>query len=322
MSRPLIVWAVITTNLSDKKMFRLNRNFLNKTVITRLFSGMILAGLLLFKLPPVISAQTPVFDVVFLVKDATAGLPFIDTLSFPAGNKLIFKILVRNSQPSTVAKDTVIKVSLPTESFVNAPVNLIVFSSNGAVSTAKVALHATTPGGAVLNYVPGSTRVTWDADNNGWLDFSNAVWSDGITSSNGVVLGDLVTCNVNFCVANITFTVESLAGSAQAPVVPVVGESLAQAGPVSPQAQTAAGGQAQASASAGTLPKTGAYELILASFGLAIAVVVGWKLRGFNRLSLKYFVSPFAAKLSQGRQLSFYDLSLNRMLVKKAKTQR
>lgn len=259
------------------------------------------------------AAATPVFNVIFLGRDETAAGLYLDSLSFPAGHRLKFRILVRNDQLGTVATETRLKVSLPQNSFINAPVILTVFSKNGAVATAQVSLNATTSGGASLTYLANSTQVTWAVDGSYPLEFSNTLWPDGIASDSGVVLGDMSGCSITLCKADITFVVDSAQGNAQAGPAPTPTASLTQAGATTPTPTPTP----SATPSAGALPKTGAAEVVLAAIILSVTAIFGLKLRGMGNSPLKRFALPFAIKSHQGRELEPVDLVNNRRLIVK-----
>ncbi len=170
-----------------------------------------------FGLAEPVKAAPPKFDVLFVVRDETERGLFTDTVSFPAGHRLTFRILLRNSQLATIAPETRLKVDLPQGAFTGAPATLIVFATDGTTTQVRVSLNVTTAGGAILSYVPGSTRVTWDVNNDGRREFINSLWADGITSNSGVVLGDMTGCDITFCKAEIRFSVDSAVGNAPAP---------------------------------------------------------------------------------------------------------
>lgn len=265
----------------------------------------------------VLAQNAPTYSVVFGAQDETARGLFLDQLSYPAGHKIKFKIVVYDNYSSSLASGTRVKVDLPDGSFINGPATLTVFSTNGGLASKTVALNTTNLGGAFLTYITGSTKVTWNVDGEGWKEYDNTVWSDGITSDSGVVLGDMPPCRISNCRAEVTFLVDSSLGNspAQAVPTPVVTNTATTAQSTSQGTVNLATSAATTSAQT-SLPKTGPEMILFFTAGLAATAFFGFKLRLVGDLAIKKFALPYAFKSYQGKNLTETDFINNRKLIK------
>src|SRR3990167_1944978 len=155
--------------------------------ITLVVSTMLLVGLFLNLRNA--SATGAHLTLKYLGINNTIGGSWDQSVSVSDGKVVKFYGEIHNDVIGTTANNVKIKATLP---------------SSGGTSTATVSSDNTNTvsdnvtininGGGHLEYIPGSTRVTWDVNGDGVKEFSDTQMPDGIVG-NGIVLGNQKGCN-------------------------------------------------------------------------------------------------------------------------------
>lgn len=161
----------------------------------------ILVGLFLIPLviplsPFSVKAQeAPTLTLVYLAtnnNDPNDG--WVKNVQGDGGDALQFYVEVHNASVNTIAHNLKVKVNLPTANFTQGESTVNVSSLNSQDISEKVNVEVKNAGGGRLEFVPGSTKLTWDQDGDGTKEFNEQVMQDGIANG-GLNLGDLRGCN-------------------------------------------------------------------------------------------------------------------------------
>lgn len=134
------------------------------------------------------SAISPNMTVLYLVNNETAGGGFGKSTNVSAGQTIQLTQDIHNTVVGSTANNVQIKVSLPSGT---GSSTATVFTDNAGNVSDSVSLNVS---GGNLQYIPGSTRVTWDKNGDGIKEFNNTPVADGITTS-GLTLGNQSGCN-------------------------------------------------------------------------------------------------------------------------------
>lgn len=134
---------------------------------------------------------------------------------------------IHNTNVPTTANNVKIKVNLPSGSG-NSTATVSADNANSVSDSLTINVN----GGGTLEYVTGSTELTWDVNGDGNKEFNHTPFGDGIVGS-GVVLGNQQGCNE--FIIQVTFLVKVVAPQASptptptpTPVPPAGGQSQSQ----------------------------------------------------------------------------------------------
>lgn len=169
----------------------------------------VMAVLSLFISPMLVLAESPNTTLSYLAtNDNDPNDGWIKNVNINAGQRVQFYLEIHNTVVGTTAKSVSVKATLP---------------ENGGTSTATVwsensnqvtdTVNVNTNGGK-LQYVPGSTQITWDADGDGVKEYNYSAVTDGITG-NGVTIGDQNGCLAY--IIQITFLADVVGGVTPTP---------------------------------------------------------------------------------------------------------
>jgi len=299
-----------------------------------LFGALLAAGLTLSLPVAALANNGSALDINLLgTDDNDASQPWSQNVNVPVDHQVQYALAIHNHVPGTVAKDIRAKVFLPSGVITSGTSTATVTSSDAATVTQSITVNVTTAGGGEIQYVPGSTQVTWDRDGDGHLDYNATTFADGIVSGDGLLLGDLNGCDK--FIVRISFLANVVAPSVTptptpTPVVTPTPTPTPTSGTTiinnnsnennntnnndvdvtvtnSTSSPTVAGMK--------TLPETGAFAILLTA--LVGAIPLGLFLKRYRSLKLRLFSDESASKLADGKELSFSDLVRNRIGLKK-----
>ncbi|MEX2027923.1 MAG: hypothetical protein WD988_00295 [Candidatus Curtissbacteria bacterium] len=270
----------------------MNKKTLRKLTkkITASLAVLSLTSALLFTGPVVKAAcaqSAPVMTVDMKAADTAVG-SWQDSLSVPAGRRVQFNVEIHNTVIGSVANNVRAQVTFPggTSTTISIPVT-ITTNNAGAVSDT---VNISVPSAQSITYVPGSTRLFWDQNGDGTLDYDNAQLADGIVGSS-IPLGDQQGCN-NFII-RVNFLADISGTPAPTPTptptpAPVGGQTQTQSQTQNNNQNVTINNPAAAAAAAPvktvaakTTPATGPGELALA--GMLGAGPVGFALSRYGR---------------------------------------
>lgn len=152
-----------------------------------------LTAVSLFVSPMLALADAPNMALIHL---GSNGGAWSNNVTVNSGESVWLYTEVHNTMTGTTANNVRIHVNLPSTS---GNSTATVTADNANTATGNVSL---TVNGGQLQYVPGSTHMTWDSNGDGTNDADNQQMPDGITT------GNLLIGNMNGCyayVAQITF---------------------------------------------------------------------------------------------------------------------
>lgn len=136
------------------------------------------------------SASNPSFTLKYLGNNNNDPSDSWDhDVTVSEGQLLQMYAEIHNQQIGSTADNVTIEVSLPSGSGTSTAT---VSADNASSVSDNVNINVN--GGAQLRYVDGSTRVTWDVDGDGNLEFDGEQWDDGIVDD-GIYLGEQQGCN-------------------------------------------------------------------------------------------------------------------------------
>ena len=114
---------------------------------------------------------------------------------------------IHNTNVPTTANNVKIKVNLPSGSG-NSTATVSADNANSVSDSLTINVN----GGGTLEFVTGSTELTWDVDGDGNKEYDHTPFSDGIVG-NGIVLGNQQGCNQY--IIQVTFLVKVVAPAEQ-----------------------------------------------------------------------------------------------------------
>jgi len=166
-----------------------------KRLLTR--RNLLIAGLALFLggllIAPKVQSSGPQFNYMpgdhelLVMANSTQGTDWSDPLSANPGDKIAFQIYYHNGVENTVARNTRIRVDLPSEAGAQLVSQAYLWADNASMITDTGVLNIN--GRAqTLSYVPGTTK--W------YPNRSQTPTSlpDGIVTANGVNIGNITGC--------------------------------------------------------------------------------------------------------------------------------
>lgn len=163
---------------------------ISNILLTTVFLG---AGLF----PNAALAQSPEANLTVVYLGTNNNDPndgWIKNVEGKSGDTLQFYIEIHNTIRSSQAKNLTVKSALPQGSFTEGESRVDVTAANAIGVAETVKTRVTGSGGGSIEYVPGSTKMTWDQDGDGTYEFSETVMPDQLVGE-GLVLGDLEGCN-------------------------------------------------------------------------------------------------------------------------------
>ncbi len=166
-----------------------------KKVISILTALVLSFGMVLVSPAKAACAQSaPSMAVDMKAADTSVG-SWQDNLSMQPGHRVQFNIEIHNTVVGSTAHNVRAGVTFPGASTtLSIPVTVSTTDAGSVSDTVNITL----PSAQTITYVPGSTRLFWDQNGDGTLDFDNAQLADGIVGST-IPLGDQQGCT-NFII--------------------------------------------------------------------------------------------------------------------------
>lgn len=169
--------------------------------ITAAFAVLSLTTALLYTGPVVRAAcaqAAPNMTVDMTVNDISdspdAG--WVNNLNSEGGRRVQFNVEIHNTVVGSTANNVRAQVTFPGGATSTITIPVVVTTNNaGSVSDT---VNISVPNASTMVFVPGSTRLFWDQNGDGSLDYDNAQLADGIVGS-AIPLGDQQGCN-NFII--------------------------------------------------------------------------------------------------------------------------
>ena len=317
-----------------------------KKLITRLssilVSGFLACGLVL-GVPASAWASEPHMTVLYLGtnnNDPNDG--WTKNVNVGVGEYAAFYVEIHNTVVGTTAQNVKIKSTLPSGTVTSGSSTVTISADNANTVSDTVNFNITTAGGGQLQYVNGSTHMTWDPDGDGNNDYDGALLNDGIVGD-GIILGSQKGCNEYIIQLSFLAKVEGAATPTPTPTptpsptpTPTPTPVCTTCGQSQDQNQSqnvnvdvnntnnnnvnvTVPSPAPSAQVAGmkTLPETGAFAILFTA--LVGLIPLGFLLRKYRSLNLRLFTDESASKISRGENLSLSDVVLNRIGLKKDK---
>lgn len=155
-------------------------------VVTLVVSTMLLGGLFLNLRNA--SATGAHLTLLYLGINNTTGGSWTHSVNVSEGQVVKFYAEIHNDVIGTTANNVKIKATLPNTTGTSTAT---VSSDNTNTVSDNVSINVT---GGHLEYVPGSTAMTWDTNGDGTFEYNGTALPDGIIG-NGIVLGNQKGCN-------------------------------------------------------------------------------------------------------------------------------
>lgn len=165
-----------------------------KKVIS-IFAALVLSfgSILVVPVRAACAQSTPSLTISTAVADVESGQGWTKNLNTQGGRTVKFDLQIHNTVPGSQALNVYPRVGLPGGSSTSFYVASSVGADNASGAADNNTINIAYPGGSI-NYVPGSTRLTWDENGDGNLDFNQTPIADGIASG-GIRIGDQSGCN-------------------------------------------------------------------------------------------------------------------------------
>lgn len=157
-----------------------------KTGFAILTSIMLFAGGLVLNLNSVL-ATNPNLTIKYLTAHNDIGT-WGDSVSVGAGETITLYAEIHNTNVPTTANNLKVEVNLPSTTGTSTAT---ASADNASSVSDSVSINVS---GGVLEYVAGSTLMTWDVNGDGNKEFDNTQMPDGIVGG-GLTLGNLQGCN-------------------------------------------------------------------------------------------------------------------------------
>ncbi len=182
-------------NLNNMNQIKLLEKFW-KIGATTFVVATLTAGGLFLGISKASAQGTPNLTVKYLgTNNDVASDPWSHNVTLNAGQHIGFYAEIHNTNVPTTANNVRIKVNLPSASGVSTAT----VSADNATSVSD-SVTVTVNGGGQLQYIPGSTHMTWAPDGNtANPQFNGTQMSDDIISGNGLLIGNQNGCN-NFVI--------------------------------------------------------------------------------------------------------------------------
>ena len=167
-----------------------------KTGLAILVAATLSIGGLFLSLPKTSAHGSPVMTTRMLVSDVDNPADgWQHNLNSQGGHTVKFYIEIHNTIVGTNTHNVRARVSLPGGVSQTLSVPLTVSADNAASVSDTDTIHVVSPAsGGRIEYIPGTTRLTWDENGDGTLDYNQTPVPDGITSG-GIRIGDQSGCN-------------------------------------------------------------------------------------------------------------------------------
>jgi hypothetical protein len=195
----------------------------------------IMAVLGLFVSPTLALAGSPNMTLSYLgTNNDDPNDGWIKNVNVTTGQKVKFNLEIHNTVVGTTATNVQVKATLPSST--GDSVATVMTDNAGNITDT---VHINVNGGGTLQYIPGTTQVTWDKDGDGVKEFNNTVVGDGITGS-GLTLGDQNGCNAY--IIQVSFLAQVVGGTTPTPTPSPTPTPVATA---TPTPTPGTGGQSQ-----------------------------------------------------------------------------
>ena len=137
-------------------------------------------------------AGNPNLTLLYLGVNNTNPVGWAHSVTLNHGEQVKFYAEIHNTNVPSTANNVKIKVTLPGGSVTDGTSTATASADNANSVSDNVALHIN--GSGQLQYVAGSTAMTWDVNGDGNLEYNGTQMPDGIVD-NGLVLGNQQGCN-------------------------------------------------------------------------------------------------------------------------------
>ena len=196
----------------------ITKKMITKKIASTLAIGVITFGITLgaFLTGPVKAAcavSNPSLDVRYLVTNLNGAEGWTHSVSAKPGDTLQFYIELHNTVVGSTADNPRIRVTATTGDFTSGT-STAHFTADNASEASDQDQFAVNPAAHFI-YIPGSTKITWDANGDGVNEFNNTVLADGITSG-GISLPNNQMHGCNAYIAQMSFKM-SLSGTTPTP---------------------------------------------------------------------------------------------------------
>lgn len=188
-----------------------------KAGLVALITGVLAAGSLIFALPKTFAHGSPNMTAKMEVSEVeSAGSGWQHSLTTQGGRTVKFYIEIHNTVVGSQAHDVKAQVTFPggVSQSLTIPLSVSTTNANTANDTDIITV---VPNRGSISYVAGSTRLTWDQNGDGTLDYNQTPLPDGIVGS-GIRIGDQSGTNEFIIRLNFLARIE---GAAAAPTASV-----------------------------------------------------------------------------------------------------
>jgi len=155
--------------------FGLKRGLMGMTAMVLAVSGLFMSSAEVF-------AGAPNLTVLHLGNNASNPTSYTHDVTLASGQYVALYTEIHNTNVPSTANNVKLRVALPNGSGAS-----VATASADNASSVSDSVNLINPVGTKLEYVAGSTHMTWDQNGDGTKEFDNTVVADGITG-NGLLL--------------------------------------------------------------------------------------------------------------------------------------
>src|SRR3989344_7249182 len=114
------------------------------------------------------------------IEDPSQG--WTSNLNTQAGRTVVFYVEIHNTQVQTLAENVKVKAALPSGVSTSHTIPVTVWADNAGSVSSAVTVNVLNPAsGGSLQYLPGSSRLTWDFNGDGIREYDMSPIPDGVT---------------------------------------------------------------------------------------------------------------------------------------------
>lgn len=141
-----------------------------------------------------VSAGSPNLTLLYLGNNNNDSSDSWDhDVTLTSGQQVQLYAEIHNTNVPSTANNVKVKATLPSGTFTDGSSTATLTADNASSVSDSVALHIT--GGGQLNYVPGSTVLTWDPNGDGNYEYNLTPVADGIVDGGFTLPSGLNGCN-------------------------------------------------------------------------------------------------------------------------------
>ena len=141
-----------------------------------------------------VSAGSPNLTLLYLGNNNNDSSDSWDhDVTLTSGQQVQLYAEIHNTNVPSTANNVKVKATLPSGTFTDGSSTATLTADNASSVSDSVALHIT--GGGQLNYVPGSTVLTWDPNGDGNYEYDLTPVADGIVDGGFTLPSGLNGCN-------------------------------------------------------------------------------------------------------------------------------